>query len=37
VKDKYKDAKGNPGPAAQVASERLNPQAASLPPGMMGQ
>lgn len=35
VKDKDKDAKGNPGPAAEVASERLNPQAA--PAGMMGQ
>lgn len=35
VKDKDKDSKGNPGPAAEVASERLNPQAA--PPGMMGQ
>ena len=36
VKDKDKDPKGNPGPAAEVASERLNPQPAS--PGMtMGQ
>jgi hypothetical protein len=35
VKDKDKDSKGNPGPAAEVASERLNPQAAG--PGMMGQ
>jgi tetratricopeptide (TPR) repeat protein len=34
VKDKDKDPKGNPGPAAEVASERLNPQAASLPAGM---
>ena len=32
VKDKDKDAKGNPGPAGQVASERLNPQPAG--PGM---
>ncbi len=32
VKDKDKDPKGNPGPAAQVASERLNPQPAG--PGM---
>jgi len=35
VKDKDKDPKGTPGPAAQVASERLNPQPAG--PGMMGQ
>ncbi|HEV2578703.1 MAG TPA: tetratricopeptide repeat protein [Acidobacteriaceae bacterium] len=36
VKDKDKDPKGNPGPAAEVASERLNPQPAG--PGMgMGQ
>lgn len=35
VKDKDKDTKGNPGPAAEIASERLNPQAP--PPGMMGQ
>lgn len=34
VKDKDKDPKGNPGPAAEVASERLNPQ--TPPPGMMG-
>ena len=33
VKDKDKDPKGNAGPAAQVASERLNPQPAG--PGMM--
>lgn len=26
VKDKDKDAKGNPGPAAELASEKLNPQ-----------
>ena len=39
VKDKDKDPKGNPGPAAQVASERLNPQPAMAGmPGMtMGQ
>lgn len=36
VKDKDKDPKGNPGPAAELASERLNPQPAG--PGMtMGQ
>jgi predicted negative regulator of RcsB-dependent stress response len=36
VKDKDKDPKGNPGPAAELASEKLNPQAA--PAGMgMGQ
>jgi predicted negative regulator of RcsB-dependent stress response len=36
VKDKDKDPKGNPGPAAEVASERLNPQPAG--PGLgMGQ
>jgi predicted negative regulator of RcsB-dependent stress response len=29
VKDKDKDPKGNPGPAAEIASERLNPQAAA--------
>lgn len=34
VKDKDKDPKGNPGPASQVASERLNPQPAG--PGMQG-
>lgn len=28
VKDKDKDAKGNPGPAGQIAAEKLNPQAA---------
>jgi predicted negative regulator of RcsB-dependent stress response len=28
VKDKDKDAKGNPGPAGEIASEKLNPQAA---------
>jgi len=33
VKDKDKDPKGNPGPAAEIASERLNPQPAG--PGMM--
>jgi predicted negative regulator of RcsB-dependent stress response len=33
VKDKDKDPKGNPGPSAEVASERLNPQATA--PGMM--
>ncbi|HTV09484.1 MAG TPA: tetratricopeptide repeat protein [Candidatus Aquilonibacter sp.] len=33
VKDKDKDSKGNPGPAAELASERLNPQATG--PGMM--
>jgi predicted negative regulator of RcsB-dependent stress response len=27
VKDKDKDAKGNPGPAGEIASEKLNPQA----------
>lgn len=32
VKDKDKDPKGNPGPAAEVASERLNPQPAG--PGL---
>jgi predicted negative regulator of RcsB-dependent stress response len=32
VKDKDKDAKGNPGPAGEIASEKLNPQAAG--PGM---
>lgn len=32
VKDKDKDPKGNPGPAAEVASERLNPQPTG--PGM---
>lgn len=39
VKDKDKDPKGNPGPAAQVASERLNPQPAGpgMPGMMMGQ
>jgi predicted negative regulator of RcsB-dependent stress response len=31
VKDKDKDAKGNPGPAAEIASEKLNPQAAAGP------
>jgi predicted negative regulator of RcsB-dependent stress response len=36
VKDKDKDPKGNPGPAAEVASERLNPQPAG-PAAMMGQ
>jgi predicted negative regulator of RcsB-dependent stress response len=36
VKDKDKDPKGNPGPAAEVASERLNPQPTG--PGLaMGQ
>ncbi len=34
VKDKDKGPKGDPGPAAEVASERLNPQAASAGPGM---
>jgi predicted negative regulator of RcsB-dependent stress response len=34
VKDKDKDAKGNPGPAAEVASEKLNPQAAAAGAGM---
>lgn len=34
VKDKDKGPKGAPGPAAEIASERLNPQAASMPPGM---
>lgn len=34
VKDKDKDPKGNPGPAAEVASERLNPQPAGPGPGM---
>jgi predicted negative regulator of RcsB-dependent stress response len=34
VKDKDKDAKGNPGPAAEIASEKLNPQAAAGPTGM---
>jgi predicted negative regulator of RcsB-dependent stress response len=34
VKDKDKDPKGNPGPAAEVASERLNPQAASAAAAM---
>jgi predicted negative regulator of RcsB-dependent stress response len=29
VKDKDKDAKGNPGPAGMMASEKLNPQAAA--------
>jgi predicted negative regulator of RcsB-dependent stress response len=37
VKDKDKDPKGNPGPAAQVASARLNPQPAGPGMGMMGQ
>jgi predicted negative regulator of RcsB-dependent stress response len=39
VKDKDKDPKGNPGPAAQVASERLNPQPVGpgMPGMMMGQ
>ncbi len=38
VKDKDKDPKGNPGPAAEVASERLNPQPAGPGMGMgMGQ
>lgn len=37
VKDKDKDPKGNPGPAAEVASERLNPQAAAAPGMTMGQ
>jgi predicted negative regulator of RcsB-dependent stress response len=36
VKDKDKDPKGNPGPAAEVASGRLNPQAAGAA-AMMGQ
>lgn len=31
VKDKDKDAKGNPGPAAEIASEKLNPQATQGP------
>lgn len=31
VKDKDKDAKGNPGPAGEIASEKLNPQAAAGP------
>lgn len=31
VKDKDKDAKGNPGPAGQIAAEKLNPQAAAGP------
>lgn len=34
VKDKDKDPKGNPGPAAEVASERLNPQPAGPAFGM---
>ena len=37
VKDKDKDPKGNPGPAAQVASDRLNPQPAGGPGMTMGQ
>ena len=38
VKDKDKDPKGNPGPAAEIASERLNPQPAGPGPGgMIGQ
>ena len=36
VKDKDKDSKGTPGPAAEIASERLNPQAAAGP-GIIGQ
>jgi len=35
VKDKDKDSKGNPGPAAEIASERLNPQPAGPGPGAM--
>lgn len=34
VKDKDKDPKGNPGPAAEVASGRLNPQPAGAGPGI---
>ncbi|HVG26565.1 MAG TPA: tetratricopeptide repeat protein [Acidobacteriaceae bacterium] len=36
VKDKDKDPKGQPGPAGQIASEKLNPQPAAGPggPGM---
>jgi len=34
VKDKDKDPKGNPGPAAEVASERLNPRPAGPAFGM---
>jgi predicted negative regulator of RcsB-dependent stress response len=34
VKDKDKDPKGNPGPAAEIASEKLNPQAASAAAAM---
>jgi predicted negative regulator of RcsB-dependent stress response len=34
VKDKDKDAKGNPGPAAEVASQKLNPQAAGAGMGI---
>ena len=33
VKDKDKDAKGQPGPAGEVASQKLNPQAAMGPMG----
>ncbi len=31
LKDKDKDSKGKPGPASQIASEKLNPQAAQAP------
>jgi predicted negative regulator of RcsB-dependent stress response len=34
VQDKDKDAKGNPGPAAEIAKEKLNPQAAAAGPGV---
>jgi len=31
IKDSDKDAKGKPGPASQIASEKLNPKAAAAP------
>jgi predicted negative regulator of RcsB-dependent stress response len=34
VKDKDKDAKGNPGPAAEIANEKLNPQSAQVSGGL---
>jgi predicted negative regulator of RcsB-dependent stress response len=37
VKDKDKDAKGNPGPAAEIAEQKLNPQPQAGPGFGMGQ
>ena len=37
IKDSDKDSKGKPGPASQIASEKLNPKAAAQAPGIQAQ